>query len=66
SIAGVNWSDQWAYWKHGWPAVMVTDTAPFRYPHYHTPQDTPDKLDYERLARVVKGLEGVVRELAGP
>jgi Zn-dependent M28 family amino/carboxypeptidase len=66
SIAGVSWSDQWAYWKHGWPAVMVTDTAPFRYPHYHTPQDTPDKLDYERLARVVKGLEAVVRELAGP
>jgi len=64
SIAGVSWSDQWAYWKHGWPAVMVTDTAPFRYPHYHTPQDTPDKLDYERLARVVKGLEGVVRDLA--
>ncbi len=66
SIAGVSWSDHWAYWKHGWPAVMVTDTAPFRYPHYHPPQDTPDKLDYGRLARVVKGLEGVVRELAGP
>jgi hypothetical protein len=42
---------------------MVTDTAPFRYPHYHTPQDTPDKLDYERLARVVTGIERVVREL---
>ena len=43
---------------------MVTDTAPFRYPHYHTPEDTPEKLDYDRLARVVRGLEGVVRELA--
>jgi len=64
SIDGVTWSDQWAYWELGWPAVMVTDTAPFRYPYYHTPQDTPDKLDYDRLARVVKGLEGVVRELA--
>jgi len=64
SIAGVSWSDQWAYWRQGWPAVMVTDTAPFRYPHYHTTQDTPDKIDYDRLARVVKGLEGVVRELA--
>jgi hypothetical protein len=64
SIDGVTWSDQWAYWKLGWPAVMVTDTAPFRYPYYHTLQDTPDKLDYDRLARVVKGLEGVVRELA--
>ncbi len=64
SIAGVSWSDQWAYWKFGWPAVMVTDTAPYRYPYYHTLSDTPDKLDYERLARVVKGLEAVVRELA--
>ena len=42
---------------------MVTDTAPFRYPHYHTLRDTPDKLDYDRLARVVLGLESVVREL---
>ena len=65
SIAGVSRSDQWSYWKFGWPAVMVTDTAPFRYPHYHTLRDTPDKLDYDGLARVVKGLEGVVRELAG-
>ena len=63
SIAGVSWSDQWAYWQFGWPAVMVTDTAPFRYPHYHTLRDTPDKLDYDRLARVVLGLEGVVRDL---
>ncbi len=63
SIPGISWSDQWAYWKFGWPAVMVTDTAPFRYPHYHTLRDTPDKLDYDGLARVVKGLEGVAREL---
>jgi Zn-dependent M28 family amino/carboxypeptidase len=63
SIPGIGWSDQWAYWKFGWPALMVTDTAPFRYPHYHTLRDTPDKLSYERLARVVKGLEGVLRDL---
>ena len=31
---------------------MVTDTAPFRYPHYHTAEDTPDKIDYERTARL--------------
>jgi hypothetical protein len=43
---------------------MVTDTAPFRYPHYHAAEDTPDKLDYERLARVVAGLERVIVELA--
>ena len=64
SIPGIGWSDQWAYWKFGWPALMVTDTAPFRYPHYHTLRDTPDKLDYERLARVVKGLAAVLRDLA--
>jgi Zn-dependent M28 family amino/carboxypeptidase len=63
SIPGIGWSDQWAYWKFGWPALMVTDTAVFRYPHYHTLRDTPDKLSYERLARVVKGLEAVVRDL---
>jgi hypothetical protein len=43
---------------------MVTDTAPYRYPHYHSSQDTPDKVDYERLARVVLGVERVVTELA--
>lgn len=43
---------------------MVTDTAPYRYPHYHTRQDTPDKVNYDHLARVVLGLEGVVRDLA--
>ena len=59
-------SDHWSYWRHGWPALMVTDTAPFRYPHYHTQEDTPEKVNYDRLARVVKGLEGVVRDLAGP
>lgn len=64
-IAGVGWSDHWSFWQAGYPAVMVTDTAPFRYPHYHEAEDTPDKLDYGRLARVVAGLERVVGELAG-
>ena len=62
-IPGVDWSDQWAFWRAGIPAVMITDTAPFRYPHYHTPQDTPDKVDYERLALVVRGLERTFRAL---
>lgn len=39
---------------------MVSDTAPFRYPHYHEPDDTPDKLDYGRLARAVMGLRKVL------
>ena len=63
-LPGVGWSDQWSFWQEGYPAIMVTDTAPFRYPHYHTPQDTPDKLDYERCARVVSGLQKVVAELS--
>lgn len=63
SIPGVDWSDHWSYWQQGWPAVMLTDTAVFRYPHYHQPTDTPDRIDYERLARVVTGIETVVRSL---
>jgi Zn-dependent M28 family amino/carboxypeptidase len=62
-IPGVDWSDQWAFWREGWAAVMITDTAPYRYPHYHTAEDTPDKVDYERLARVVRGLEATFRAL---
>jgi Zn-dependent M28 family amino/carboxypeptidase len=64
-VPGVGWSDQWAFWQAGYEAVMVTDTAPFRYPHYHLASDTPDNLDYDRLARVVAGLARVTRELAG-
>ena len=64
AIPGIGWSDQWAFWQFGYPAIMVTDTAPFRYPHYHEPTDTPEKLDYDRFALVVSGMEGVIRELA--
>jgi hypothetical protein len=63
-IPGVSWSDQWSFWQQGYPAIMVTDTAPFRYPYYHSSHDTPDKLDYDRLALVVSGMEKVIQELA--
>ena len=63
-IPGVTWSDHWSFRRHGFPAVMITDTAFNRYAHYHLPSDTPEKLDYERLARVTLGLAGVLRELA--
>jgi Zn-dependent M28 family amino/carboxypeptidase len=63
-IAGVAWSDQYAFWKFGYPAVMVTDTALYRNPHYHTASDTPATLDYDRLGRVVEGLNSVVLDLA--
>jgi Zn-dependent M28 family amino/carboxypeptidase len=65
SLPGIGWSDHWAFWQAGYPAMMVTDTAPFRYPWYHTPQDTSDKIGVGHLARVVSGLEHVVHVLAG-
>lgn len=63
---GIGWSDHWSFWQAGYPGAMVTDTAPFRYPWYHAPGDTPEKLDFDRLARVVEGLRAVVRDLASP
>jgi hypothetical protein len=60
-VQGIDWSDHWAFEQVGVPALMITDTAPFRYPHYHTTQDTPDKVDYARLARLVTGLEAMIR-----
>src|SRR2546430_10043925 len=46
-----------SFWEQGYPALMVTDTALYRYPHYHTEQDTPEKVNYDALARVVDGLD---------
>lgn len=63
-VPGVAWSDHLSFWKSGYPALMVTDTAFFRNPHYHTPADTPGTLDYERLAAVTQGLHGALRRLA--
>jgi hypothetical protein len=62
-VPGVSWSDQWSFWRYGYPGIMVTDTAPFRYPHYHSSPDTPDKLDYDRFALVVSGMEKVIEDL---
>jgi len=64
-LPGVSWSDQWSFWRHGYPAIMITDTALFRYAHYHEPSDTPDKLDYDRFALVVSGVERIMADLAG-
>jgi Zn-dependent M28 family amino/carboxypeptidase len=64
AIPGVGWSDHWSFWEAGYPAIMVTDTAPFRNKNYHLPTDTPETLDYDRMARVVHGLAEVVMELA--
>lgn len=63
-IPGVDWSDHWSFRRAGYPAIMVTDTALYRDPNYHRASDTPGQLDYDRLARVTRGIEAVVRQLA--
>ena len=64
TIPGIGWSDHWGFWQEDYPGVMVTDTAPFRYSYYHTAADTSDKIEYDRMARVVAGIERVVADLA--
>ena len=63
-IPGLSWSDHLSFWRAGYPAVMVTDTAFYRNPHYHGSGDTPERLDYARMARVVEGLAGMLTRLA--
>jgi Zn-dependent M28 family amino/carboxypeptidase len=63
-IPGVGWSDQLSFWRAGYRAVMVTDTAFHRYAHYHRATDTPERLDYVRLAEVTQGLTGAFARLA--
>jgi hypothetical protein len=59
-VAGVDYSDHRSYWKAGYRAVMVTDTAFYRNEHYHSSEDTPDTLDYTRLAKVIQGVYAAV------
>lgn len=63
-VPGVAWSDQVSFWHAGFPAVMVTDTAFFRYAHYHSGSDTPEKIAYAQMARVVDGLAKTIATLA--
>lgn len=63
-VPGVGWSDQLSFWFAGYPGIMVTDTALYRDPHYHTAQDTPDKIDYARFTAVTQGLCDAIAALA--
>lgn len=63
-VPGVDWSDHWSFWREGWPAVMVTDTAPNRNRCYHQPCDVGKRLDYDSMAVVTQGLVAVVDALA--
>ena len=63
-VPGIQWSDHWAFRRHGIPAAMLTDTAPYRNPNYHRAMDTIETPDVEALARIVHGLRGVVLRLS--
>jgi hypothetical protein len=63
-IPGIAWSDHRSFWRQGYPAVMATDTAFYRYRHYHRSSDTPDKLTYGPFAEATEGLLHAFRALA--
>lgn len=63
-VTGVGFSDHWSFWQVGYPAVMITDTVPFRNPNYHQTTDLPETLDFARFTEVVKGLVPVVESLS--
>ena len=63
-VPGVSWSDHLSFWRRGYRALMVTDTAFYRNHHYHTASDTPEKLDYHSLAVVTRGLAETTVALA--
>ena len=62
-MTGVGWSDHWSFWQEGYPAIMITDTAPFRNPNYHRLSDMPGTLNYDQMARVTVGVAKVVEYL---
>jgi Zn-dependent M28 family amino/carboxypeptidase len=64
-MIGIDFSDHWSFGKFGYEALMVTDTAFYRNPHYHAPTDLPETLDYERMAKVVEGLIAAIRDWGG-
>lgn len=64
-VPGVELSDHGSFWRRGFPAVLITDTGPFRNEHYHLESDTPDRLDFERMARVISGVRRVIEGAAG-
>jgi Zn-dependent M28 family amino/carboxypeptidase len=57
-------SDNSSFWDQGYPALMITDTSFLRNPNYHEPTDTPDTLNYERMAEATIGVAGGVARLA--
>lgn len=66
SVNAFGRSDHISFWEAGIPAIMISDTADLRNPHYHEPTDTPDTLDYERLATIVGATAVAIARVAGP
>lgn len=64
-VAGIDFSDHWSFNEFHFNAFMVTDTAFYRNPHYHASTDTPETLDYVRMAKVVHALAGAIGQWAG-
>ncbi len=62
-LPGIGWSDHWSFWQEGIPAIMVTDTALFRDPHYHTSSDLPEYVNYDFLTHIVAGLSRTLADL---
>ena len=65
-MRGIGFSDHWSFRQVDYPAIMMTDTAMLRYQYYHRAEDTPEKLDYARLARITIGIVCMMDDLAGP
>jgi len=62
-ISGIDFSDHRNYWRFGYPAVMISDTAFYRSDNYHTPKDTPNTLNYENMAKVIEGVFKVISKM---
>src|SRR5262245_52547920 len=62
-IPGVDLSDHLSYWREGYPAVMITDTASYRNANYHTLDDTAERLDYRRMGQAVEGVYAAVIDM---
>jgi hypothetical protein len=62
-LPGIDFSDHQSFWKYGYPAVMITDTAFYRNKNYHSDTDTIDTLDFDKMTEVIKGLYRAIIEL---
>ena len=60
AVHEAGWSDHWSFWQTGVPALVVSDSGPFRNAHYHELSDTPETLDYARMAQLSDGLLAAV------